>query len=487
MMRRRKSKEERKADMEKLAAGRSRNPMQPQQGQTSFVRPATLQPGVTKVIIAHRPEGDVVVEDNRQDAAPPIPPPTQGPGAEQGAPPPAPPQAMPPQPQAAPQPPHPTQPPQQVPLSPQSVPAGAPPPMYLPQQAPPQAAPQARPGGRTSVIHPGEMAPTSNVHAAGYVPEAPQARVAQGMYPQNRQQMVRPGVFPSTSQVVPQGGPQVPAAPQQPVELVSEVRPAEDLPEPMDITVFVTSWMRPGLLRPQVIALAGQSRRPLSIVAWVNAPTHVQPGASMLDEQVLATVVQVRSTINWGPWPRFFLAAEARTEYVAILDDDVVPGPGWLEAAIAAVDEGDAVAVTGSVFEDSGAETVVGAVPAPEAVKTPVDAGRQGWVMKREWLEHVLAFERRGTPAYGWGIHVAAALQSKGIRTVVLPYTEGDSTTWGTTVVEADDGLRNAADAADTRVAVFKAYRELGWKILADEKPLSVEEPPEEISEDLAE
>lgn len=277
------------------------------------------------------------------------------------------------------------------------------------------------------------------------------------------------GVYPPSAIV--QGQPAAPVGPQQLV--VEPVQAAEPV-EPLDVTVFLTSWSRPHLLREQYLAIANQSRPPASLVAWVNAPpAGGPPGVPVLDEEVLASMVQVRSSINWGPRPRFLFAMEAKTEYVVILDDDAFPGEGWLEAAISAVaNEGVAVAVSGSLFDSEGNETIVGAGNAAE--RTTVDAGRQGWVLRREWLEHVLAKPWKAEPFYGWGIHISAALQAAGIDTVVLPYGE-DGSTWGTVIQEQADGLRNIPEMPQIRSRVFSEYRNAGWELREDLSPPATE------------
>ncbi len=117
------------------------------------------------------------------------------------------------------------------------------------------------------------------------------------------------------------------------------------------------------------------------------------------------------------------------------------------------------------MFDAEGNETGVGA---PGSEQTVVDAGRQGWVFKREWLDAILALPRKANRYYGWGIHLAAALQKVGIDTVVLPYLEDAQDAWGTLIPEADDGLRNVAEGDAMRAEVFSAYRELGWKLQAE-------------------
>lgn len=409
--------------------------------------PPTAQPaGVSFKVTHHTEAGDVPIDPNLAQAqARQI----QGQPAGQ----------LPAQAQQAPQPGQPV--PQPPPgMGPQQPQIGGPPVQGHPGQ---QSGQVVAYGASSMPVTQGEVAPSSAPAPNSTAPGHPSATVAPGMAPSHMQ--ATPGMFaPGMSVQGVQGG--VSAGPLQAV--VEQVEaPAEGEGEPLDVTIVLTSWMRPGLVRGQFMAIAQQSRAPAQMAIYVNPPPVSQPGVSVLDEEILANMINWRNSVNDGPWPRFYKAFELSTEYVVILDDDVIPGPSWLEQAIALVDEKSVcVAVTGALIDADGNEQIIG--PGTEADQTTVDFGRQGWVIKREWLTNFLRFPRVGHRNYGWGIHMAAALQSVGIDTVVLPYKNDDQETWGTLQPEQTDGLRNVADAAEIRADVFKAYQDAGWSLLSE-------------------
>jgi hypothetical protein len=236
--------------------------------------------------------------------------------------------------------------------------------------------------------------------------------------------------------------------------------PEVQLPPPADLVVVLCSWNRPTLLRPQVTAIQESTIRPKAIMCWVN------PGAAVLDEQVLATMITVRSNLNWGPWPRFMMAAEADAEVVAILDDDVIVEPKWLEAAVAEAKNDKIVAVSGIRYAANGVPEAVGGPNSKLAETSLVDFGMQGWVLKRSWLSVAVTTPRAVDRNFGWGLHLSAAL---GIQTVVLPY-QGD--TGGTKSVAVDQtALHNAAGIGESQARSIAWYRDQGWRFLSEESP----------------
>lgn len=452
----RRTREDREEAFRRQAEARARGGAPGGVQQRAFnPNPPTAQPASVGFRVTHHTEmGDVEVDPNalrqqaRQVLSEPGQTPAQQPYPQPGQPPMQQGQMPPQYPQGMPQQPFPPQmPPQQ---------AGAP----VPQQRVPYGSPNM-PVTRGEV--PPSSAPAPNSTAP--IPQRPQ--VSPGMHPSHMQ--VTRGVFaPGMSQHQPP-----PSGAAQPLQAVVEHVDASELEdiEPLDLTVIFTSWSRPGLLRPQFQAIAQQTRPPTSVAAYVNPPmVAAQPGVPILDEEVLSLMINWRNSVNDGAWPRFYKAYELSTEYVAILDDDAIPGPAWLEEAIRAVSERNVcVAVTGALVDQDLNVHIVG--PGSDSEETVVDFGRQGWVFKREWINHFMLHQRLGHRNYGWGVHMASALQSVNIPTVVLPYKNDDQETWGTIHPEEVDGMRNIAEYDQLRRQVMTQYRDVGWQLLSDETP----------------
>lgn len=81
------------------------------------------------------------------------------------------------------------------------------------------------------------------------------------------------------------------------------------------LTVVLTNWRRPESFRQVLDAVCSQSVRPV-VFAWNNHP-------ASLDDPRVGWCVQ--STQNRFCWPRWYMAVQADTPFVASIDDDLLP------------------------------------------------------------------------------------------------------------------------------------------------------------------
>jgi len=93
-----------------------------------------------------------------------------------------------------------------------------------------------------------------------------------------------------------------------------------------DLTVLLTVYRRPHLRR-QLDAVLGQSINPSRVVVFQNE-----------NHQRLPKLYLKRTGVDWvanrrntGYFGRFAYLLNAETKYVAVLDDDIIPGPRCLE------------------------------------------------------------------------------------------------------------------------------------------------------------
>ena len=114
-----------------------------------------------------------------------------------------------------------------------------------------------------------------------------------------------------------------------------------------DVTVVIPAYDGADHLRHLLTALAAQASEggePLAVVVADDASP--QPLAETLPDLASLRVEVVRAERNGGPGAARNLALQlVRTGWVAFLDADTVPGPGWLEALerVAAENELDVV------------------------------------------------------------------------------------------------------------------------------------------------
>lgn len=305
----------------------------------------------------------------------------------------------------------------------------------------------------------------------------------------SRQSIVAPTARPNP--VMPQGYGMAKQVPTQhtPQELVKpqSYEPSHTPVEQMrqepsvrreDVTVIISLFERPAYLRRQLQALYNQTVQPMELVLWANA------GEVAQDAKVLSSVpgTVVRSNTNHGAWPRFREGLAAKSMYVCLLDDDTLPGPRWLEAAINRIriaeqdPEGGpiCVAAMGEIFRtDNPDDRMILGPQSPRDEEMEVDIGRQGWVFNRELLRAVVANPSFGDGRHGWEFHLAACLQMQNVLTVVLPYEQGNTEQWGMLEpptlerslswrFQIESG-RGGKDATFRRREIYAAYRQIGW------------------------
>lgn len=276
----------------------------------------------------------------------------------------------------------------------------------------------------------------------------------------------------------------------------------------IDVTVVLSAFTRPALLEAQVDALRKGTRIPATVMVLAAADAPVADalaaGSPWVEHGPLPHNLY---GIPTTPWERFFVAQNVSTKYVCILDDDCVPGAGWLEACVDAMEHGlDAViaacghrlgedgcivASRGPVFHPSG--TVVADDLGDAELAALVDVGDLGWFFKTEWMTGLAASSLVNQPPYGWQLHACAALllDQDPVPTVVLPYTHPD--TWGALRPPMEDGLRTLENMDAIRRQVFDVYRAEGWMLVSQlpedqraitlpsltvENPEAVQKPP---------
>ena len=254
--------------------------------------------------------------------------------------------------------------------------------------------------------------------------------------------------------------------------------PAAAPVEPADVEAWVSVFRRPQLTAHQLRALDEQSMPPQATWAYVDA------GGIPLDEQALASVPQSRNNMNRGPWPRFTLALQATTKFVAILDDDAIPASKWIENCTQICEEHDVIiAVSGGIYtQDQWDQLYVIGPLNPNEQTTRVDIGRQGWFMRTDTLWKIMQQRPlHQNSVTGWDVHIAAMAQANNIPIVVLPYNVD---TAGSVSMPADDehNLSNALNSTQLRQGVYEAYRHAGWMpgVVEDAQEQQAQEPPQE-------
>lgn len=242
----------------------------------------------------------------------------------------------------------------------------------------------------------------------------------------------------------------------------SQIRVTTTTGEPAEVnlSVVLSSHMRPQMTEPQLVALLNQTVRPRhqTVIVTAGVPVH---------EQALMGYAQIRTTLPLTPWWRFQVAPTLTdATHVAVLDDDTQPGPRWFEAAMRYLADHphDCVCAAGIVLDEKNGETRIGPTNKPTAL-TAVDVGEGGWVMRSDVLAEVLhAFPKLPGQVYGWGPLISFGVQPEG-RCVVLPY-DGEADGMLRPASLDQFSLRRAPSWSEEHHAIIRDFRSAGWKLV---------------------
>ncbi|HWB92057.1 MAG TPA: hypothetical protein VG605_09400 [Puia sp.] len=245
------------------------------------------------------------------------------------------------------------------------------------------------------------------------------------------------------------------------------------------ITAILTVWKREHLSE-QLRVLGQQSHPPEHI--WVyHCGSHQPPDYSLLDHY--PNLYYQYNTSDLGYFGRFNLALFAKTDYIFIMDDDVVPSAHWLEKGM------QLCSAHQSIVSPAGRIIPPGSFR-PEEIRDPrhvqtfyigdgdaarfnrcfadsfVDYGCNSWLLKAEWMTYFWSIKPY-TLETGEDIHLsAAAFMQGGVRTI-CPRQEEFGLCGN---LKKAYGLDEHAswrrpDFADKREKIFTYWiKEKGWK-----------------------
>jgi hypothetical protein len=244
----------------------------------------------------------------------------------------------------------------------------------------------------------------------------------------------------------------------------------------VDLTLVLAVHARPALIEPQQRLLMTQTVQPLARAAWQN-PTDRARFTPQVQAMLAKIPGLVTPNVDMGPWMRWGIASQCRTEFVAILDDDCMPGPRWFELALQRLQsagEHDIIACGGLLYGSDRADDMRPVGPeAPPVEEVEVDIGRGGWMMRADTARRI-ATTVPVVDLLSTGLHVSAVVQELGGLVIVLPYGR-DHATWGMLEGPKSDNSMTArineehrngqapGDASSLRADLYSAYRQQGW------------------------
>ncbi len=223
-------------------------------------------------------------------------------------------------------------------------------------------------------------------------------------------------------------------------------------------------------LNQQLTAILSQTLAPAEIHVFHDGPNSFPVN---LPESVTVS----GCAKNLGVWARFFYAANLRTEYVCVFDDDTIPGIRWLENALKTHQQtGGLVGAYGLRFLGSFCRCRAYGWKRPSNYPAVVDIVGHCWFFRREWLAE---FVREPQPSVikspmtcGEDYHMSFVLQ----KYLCLPshvacHPRSKREKWGSLQWHkgADElALSRQSGEVQKREAVFNYYRQQGWRLVSD-------------------
>lgn len=242
------------------------------------------------------------------------------------------------------------------------------------------------------------------------------------------------------------------------------------------VTAILTVYKRPYSFARQLAAIRSQTVPAASVWCFVQEPS------LKLSQQIHCSGLDrvIECTPNSFYHFRFASALAAQTEFVAIFDDDAIPGPRWFENCLKTFERRPGILGTHGVrmrsLEDYGARERLGWL-APSHRIEEVDYVGQAWFTRPEWIRFLFA-EKLGTDRNGEDIELGArAWRYAGIRSFCPPHPLHDTTLWGCENNELN-GDSNATSRRPSwgseRLRLLNAEAAAGWKPMFDRDSVRV-------------
>lgn len=194
----------------------------------------------------------------------------------------------------------------------------------------------------------------------------------------------------------------------------------------MDITVILTGYNRPQNLEPQLEAIKNQTIKAKEFMLWYNKGTEPQ-----ID---LPEVKTAKCNFNCKFHGRFAMALLAQTPYVAIFDDDAIPGTHWFENCLNTMKTHEGILGTSGVLlqnDKQEGDHKVGWNGIKSTSPIEVAFVGQAWFLKRDWLKY-LWMEEPISWDNGEDMQLSYLAQKYGnIKTFVPPHPPENHNLWG--------------------------------------------------------
>lgn len=239
------------------------------------------------------------------------------------------------------------------------------------------------------------------------------------------------------------------------------------------ITVILNCYKRPEYLKEQIEAIQSQTIKSEEIIIWYNKPENgKQYNVSGLGAKVILC------DHNYKFHGRFAACLLAKTRYIAVFDDDTIPGKKWFENCLECMKRKPGIyGTTGVVLHGYGYTPNHkvgwnGATPNEDIEE--VDLVGHAWFMEKKDLLHLWREE-----PYSWDngedMQLSYYAQKYGnVKTYVPPHPASQRQLWGSTrgMEYGNDSKASwhKASHMQLRNKIAKQQINNGWKTVRMEK-----------------
>lgn len=221
----------------------------------------------------------------------------------------------------------------------------------------------------------------------------------------------------------------------------------------MKYSVILNVYKRENKLEDQIKAIERQTKPPAEILIWNNGNAKAEKIIKQFKSKI--PIISTNCSTNLGVWARFSYALNARSEFLLMLDDDVIPGKKWVENCFNQFKEMPGVYGTRGVrFLSPNRYTPLEFYgwKNPNEQTIEVDIIGHSWFFKTEWLASywgLASFSEMQVRA-GEDMQLSFAVQQDHqLRSFVPPHPIDDMEMWGH--VDADDETASDGNAISLR------------------------------------
>jgi len=245
----------------------------------------------------------------------------------------------------------------------------------------------------------------------------------------------------------------------------------ESLIKDESVTVILNCYRRPEYLQEQIKAVRSQTKKIDNIWIWVN----YHDDNKSVDFSQFDVDRIIKNDYNWKFYGRFAGAMLSDDKFIAMFDDDTIPGPKWIENCLNTMYKSEGI-LGGAGVRLAGDKYIgherFGWSSANEEI-VEVDLVGHAWFFKREWLKY-LWMEKPFTWHNGEDIQFSYCAQKYGgVKTYCPPHPK-DQLEMFSSLKGYQLGVDDKATSRSRNHAVFYAQRDAcvknavmnGWKPL---------------------